>query len=50
VAVSTVPVVANDVTDLAGLREIGARLAAGVLKDGVGHDVADPTTPLRSAR
>jgi anion-transporting ArsA/GET3 family ATPase len=51
VAVSTVPVVANDVTDLDGLREIGVRLAAGgVAQDGMRQDVTDPTTALRSAR
>ncbi len=43
VPVTRVPVVAHDVTDLDGLREIGARLAAGAAP------ALEPSTPLRSA-
>jgi len=46
VAVTRVPVVANDVADLDGLREIGARLAAG----GPEPAPAEVSTPLRRAR
>jgi Oxyanion-translocating ATPase len=46
VAVIRVPVVAEDIADLNGLREIGTRLAAG----GAETDDADRGTPLRPAR
>ena len=45
VPVTRVPVVAGDVADLDGLREIGDRLAAGGAPA-----VADAGTPLRPAR
>jgi anion-transporting ArsA/GET3 family ATPase len=47
VAVTRVPVVANDIADLDGLREIGSRLAAG---DGEEPAAAAPGRALRSAR
>ncbi|MCU1660762.1 MAG: hypothetical protein QOI36_1457 [Pseudonocardiales bacterium] len=47
VAVTRVPVVANDIADLDGLREIGSRLAAG---DSEEPAAAAPGRALRSAR
>jgi anion-transporting ArsA/GET3 family ATPase len=47
VAVTRVPVVANDIADLDGLREIGSRLAAGVSEEPA---AAAPGRALRSAR
>jgi anion-transporting ArsA/GET3 family ATPase len=47
VAVTRVPVVANDIADLDGLREIGSRLAAGGSEEPA---AAAPGRALRSAR